>query len=157
MTDIKIRTAKLSDIPFITAIYLEAFNKKSGTSALTRDLEEAENKSPYALIYLVAERDEQIIGFISACPFDDIMDIYDLAVKDEARGQGVGRLLLAEMIKLAKARAMEIIMLEVAVTNSPAISLYRDFDFYCYGRRKGYYQDTGDDALLMRLDLPLFH
>jgi ribosomal-protein-alanine N-acetyltransferase len=152
---VRIRLANLKDLAAIVEIYLEAFNKKSGGSALARDLEEAEAKSPLAMLYYVAETQSGVLGYISACPLPEAMDIYEIAIRPEARKQGIGRLLMNKIIDEAFSRKIDLVMLEVAVTNLPAISLYEDFGFRVYGRRKHYYQDTGDDALLMRLDLNL--
>ncbi|HHU06944.1 MAG TPA: ribosomal protein S18-alanine N-acetyltransferase [Clostridiaceae bacterium] len=152
---VRIRLATSKDLTSIVEIYLEAFEKRFGGSSIARDLQEAEANSPYSLLYFVAETGAGIMGYISACPLPDVMDIYELGVRSEARKQGIGRLLMNKIIDEAFARQIDLLMLEVATGNSPAISLYEDFGFYIYGRRKHYYQDTGEDALLMRLDLDL--
>ncbi len=152
---VQIRPATAGDLVSVVEIYLEVFEKKSGGASIARDFQEAEAESPYALLYFVAEADSNVLGYISACPLTDVMDIYELGVRPEARKRGIGRLLMNKIINEACSRQIDLLMLEVAVTNSPAISLYEDFGFRVYGRRKHYYQDTGEDALLMRLDLDL--
>ncbi|MEQ9548282.1 MAG: ribosomal protein S18-alanine N-acetyltransferase [Coleofasciculus sp. G3-WIS-01] len=72
-----------------------------------------------------------------------------LAVHPNYQHQGLGQFLLYALLKDAKQRQLEWATLEVKPSNHAALSLYQKFDFIPAGRRRGYYQDTGEDALIL--------
>ncbi|MDJ0727397.1 MAG: ribosomal protein S18-alanine N-acetyltransferase [Prochloraceae cyanobacterium] len=72
-----------------------------------------------------------------------------VAVHPDYQGQGFGQLLLYSLLKDAVSRKLERATLEVRAANQPALSLYKKFGFQVAGRRKGYYQKTGEDALIL--------
>ena len=72
-----------------------------------------------------------------------------LGIHPDYRWQGLGQLLLYVLLKDACQRKLKWATLEVKVNNSPAISLYKKFGFKIVGKRKGYYQQTGEDALVL--------
>lgn len=72
-----------------------------------------------------------------------------LAVHPQYHRQGLGQALLYSLIKTACDRGLERATLEVRASNSAAISLYQKFGFKTAGRRRRYYQDNGEDALIL--------
>ncbi len=77
-----------------------------------------------------------------------------LMVHPEYRGRGFGNLLLYTLLKAAVKQQLERATLEVKVSNTKAITLYKKFGFKVAGKRKKYYQKTGEDALILwRSDL----
>ncbi|WP_017651564.1 ribosomal protein S18-alanine N-acetyltransferase [Fortiea contorta] len=74
-----------------------------------------------------------------------------LAIHPQYHRQGLGQALLYSLLKTASDRGLERATLEVRVSNQPAISLYQKFGFKTAGRRRGYYQDNGEDALVLWL------
>ncbi|MFN6460639.1 MAG: ribosomal protein S18-alanine N-acetyltransferase [Nostoc sp. DedVER02] len=74
-----------------------------------------------------------------------------VAVHPQYQRQGLGAALLYSLIKTACDRKMERATLEVRASNLAAISLYQKFGFKTAGRRRGYYQDNGEDALILWL------
>ncbi len=83
-----------------------------------------------------------------------------LAVHPHYQHQGLGRTLLIALLTAARGRSLERATLEVRASNLAALSLYQSFGFKTAGRRRRYYQDTGEDALILwRGDLqhPGFH
>jgi len=72
-----------------------------------------------------------------------------LAVHPHYQRQGLGQALLVTLLTAARCRALERATLEVRSSNSSALSLYQKFGFKLAGRRRGYYQDTGEDALIL--------
>ncbi|WP_414526361.1 ribosomal protein S18-alanine N-acetyltransferase [Nodularia chucula] len=74
-----------------------------------------------------------------------------LAVDPQYHRQGLGQVLLYSLLERARDRGLEQATLEVRASNLAAISLYQKFGFRIAGRRKGYYQDNGEDALLLWL------
>lgn len=72
-----------------------------------------------------------------------------LAVHPALQRQGLGQAMLVALLQAAYQRQLERATLEVRVSNEKAIALYQKFGFREAGRRKKYYQDTGEDALVM--------
>ncbi|MBD1885492.1 MULTISPECIES: ribosomal protein S18-alanine N-acetyltransferase [Microcoleus] len=72
-----------------------------------------------------------------------------LAIHPRFQGQGLGQALLWDLLKKAHYRELERATLEVRSSNLTAISLYQKFGFQEAGRRRGYYEDTGEDALIL--------
>ncbi|MEA5511037.1 ribosomal protein S18-alanine N-acetyltransferase [Crocosphaera sp. UHCC 0190] len=72
-----------------------------------------------------------------------------LMVHPDYQGQGLGQLLLYGLLRDAVKRQLERATLEVRVSNQAALTLYQKFGFKIAGRRKGYYQQTGEDALIL--------
>ncbi|HEY9851732.1 MAG TPA: ribosomal protein S18-alanine N-acetyltransferase, partial [Leptolyngbyaceae cyanobacterium] len=74
-----------------------------------------------------------------------------VAVHPNYRRQGLGQALLLYLLSSAKQRGLERATLEVKVSNQAALSMYEKYGFRVAGRRRGYYQDTGEDALILWL------
>ena len=79
----------------------------------------------------------------------DEAHISTLGVRPEWRGRGWGELLLLTMLEEAHRLKARVATLEVRVSNMPAQSLYLKYRFEQVGRRKGYYADNREDALIM--------
>jgi [ribosomal protein S18]-alanine N-acetyltransferase len=95
--------------------------------------------------------EERIVGFLGYWLLVDEMHISTLAVHPELRGRGIGELLLQAGLEHAWIQGAELSTLEVRPSNQAAIALYRKYGFESVGRRRKYYQDNGEDALLMTL------
>jgi ribosomal-protein-alanine N-acetyltransferase len=93
--------------------------------------------------------DEQIIGCGCFWAILEEAHITLLMIHPDYQGQGLGQLLLYALLKDALKRKLERATLEVRVSNEVAIYLYKKFGFAVAGRRKGYYQTTGEDALIL--------
>ncbi|MBD2450139.1 ribosomal protein S18-alanine N-acetyltransferase [Nostoc sp. FACHB-152] len=74
-----------------------------------------------------------------------------LAIHPQYHRQGLGQALLYALLKTACDRGLERATLEVRASNVAAISLYQKFGFKTAGRRRGYYKDNGEDALILWL------
>lgn len=72
-----------------------------------------------------------------------------LLVHPDHRQQGLGTAILRALLQSARERGLSWATLEVGVTNVAAIALYHKFGFETIGTRKGYYQQTGEDALIL--------
>lgn len=108
--------------------------------------EEAANERTY---YLLALDDERVIGYAGTWLILDEAQITNVAIHPDYRGQKIGKLLMSEIIKEAVKRGAERMTLEVRPSNTAALALYNAFDFKDCGRRPGYYQDNGEDAIIM--------
>ena len=88
-------------------------------------------------------------GYLLAWLGDEEGHLGNLAVAPEHRRAGVARALVEDLLAAARARGARSITLEVRVSNFAAQALYRSHGFRLAGLRRGYYRDTGEDALLM--------
>ncbi len=101
----------------------------------------------------MAGKAERVVGYLLMRWVCDELEIVNLAVHPQMRRQGIARKLLRECIRQFGTRGTKIIFLEVREHNEPAIRLYLSFGFKQVGLRRSYYVDTGEDAILMRLDI----
>lgn len=101
--------------------------------------------------YLVVKYNSKIIGFAGIKVILPDADIMNIVVKKDFRNQGIGSLLLKELINLSKSLNIKNLFLEVNEKNTPAISLYNKFGFKKISIRKNYYKNN--NAIVMRLDL----
>jgi ribosomal-protein-alanine N-acetyltransferase len=95
---------------------------------------------------------DYVLGFIGLWMMVDEAHIINLAVRSEARGNGIGELLLISSIDLAARLKAQVLTLEVRTSNKLAQRLYAKYGFNEVGVRKGYYTDNKEDALIMTTD-----
>ena len=93
--------------------------------------------------------DTQVVGVGCLWAIVNEAHITLLGVEPEHRKQGLGKLILLDLLERAISRQLEWATLEVNVNNSTAINLYQKLGFEIAGTRKGYYQATGEDALIL--------
>lgn len=96
-----------------------------------------------------AQAEREIAGYGGCWLIAGEAHISTIAVAPVFRGRGLGELLLAAMLKRSIIRKGEYSVLEVRASNEVAQSLYRKYGYEIVGRRRGYYRDDGEDALLM--------
>ena len=101
----------------------------------------------------VAEHNEDgnaaIIGYINFMNVAGEIQLDHVAVRKTCRREGIGRMLLQQMMEVAVSLGINALTLEVRSSNQTAIQLYERFGFVVKGCRKGYYNGTGEDALIM--------
>jgi ribosomal-protein-alanine N-acetyltransferase len=95
----------------------------------------------------------RVVGYVCLWEIGDELHVTNIAVHPEFRQRGIGRTLLTSVLEDARSRQLRIVGLEVRPSNREALPLYESFGFKVVGRRKGYYYDTGEDALVMELRL----
>ncbi|MGN0106233.1 MAG: ribosomal protein S18-alanine N-acetyltransferase [Hominilimicola sp.] len=100
-------------------------------------------------VYFVAKSDGRCIGYAGFWNVSGEGGITNVAVLPEYRRQGVGSLLISEMIKTAAKLNLELLTLEVRKSNISAQGLYKKYGFDIIGERKRYYSDNGEDAWIM--------
>jgi len=145
-----VRTAEPRDVARVAAIELASFadpwTADSFQASLTLD----------HMRFLVAVDDGgaagagQVVGYVLAMVLGPEGEIADIAVAPEARGAGIGGLLLDEVTRRLRAHGVRTIYLEVRESNEAARRLYESRGFGHVGRRRGYYQQPSEDALVMR-------
>jgi ribosomal-protein-alanine N-acetyltransferase len=92
-------------------------------------------------------------GYICFWLFDGEIQLVNIAVHPKARGCGLGHCLLAKMLEFAASRGTQRVWLEVRQSNRTARRLYENFGFMEAGRRRKYYTDNNEDAVVMSLIL----
>ncbi len=124
-----------------------------GVEAWSRPMLEAElAEQPHSRYYLVADDDGAIAGYAGLLVASAQADVLTLAVAADRWGQGTGSALLEALLTEAERRGCTEVFLEVRTDNDRAQRLYRRYGFSQVGIRKGYYQPSGTDALVMRRD-----
>jgi ribosomal-protein-alanine N-acetyltransferase len=92
----------------------------------------------------------QIVGFLAAWIVADEMHINNIGTHPDYRRQGIGKALLEEALIEGRLRGARFCLLEVRISNRPAITLYESFGFDPIGRRGNYYTYPMEDALVMQ-------
>lgn len=119
----------------------------------SRDAFEGEIRQTYT-VYLTAREEERVVAFAGMHVVWEDSHVTNIAVHPLYRGRGIGERLLRELIRRAQQRGARRMTLEVRASNTPAQNLYRKLGFFTQpgAIRKGYYTDTGEDAILMFKD-----
>lgn len=99
--------------------------------------------------YLVALEGDEVIGYIGMWFIVDEVHITNIAVKPTKRRRGIGDLILREAIGWAEEQQCVAMTLEVRESNLAAIHLYEKYDFKKAARRKNYYANPTEDAVIM--------
>ena len=97
----------------------------------------------------VGRDDARIVGYICLWEVADELHITNVAVHPDSRRRGIARALLDSVFERARASRSRMVLLEVRPSNVEALALYESLGFRVVGRRRGYYYDTGEDALVM--------
>jgi [ribosomal protein S18]-alanine N-acetyltransferase len=99
-------------------------------------------------VHLAALRDGRIVGYVICSRYDTVWHVMNVAVDPDVRRVGVATSLLSALLAEVDSPDSRL-TLEVRESNAPAISLYERFGFRSAGLRRRYYQDNGEDALIM--------
>lgn len=142
-----IRQMKLEDVPAIAELEKVCFSDPWSEKSIASEID---NRLSY---WLVAEDHGEIAGYVGSQSVLDSADMMNLAVKPEYRRQGIGEMLIHELIDQLRIKGIIALLLEVRVSNTPAIVLYEKIGFRQVGRRPHYYHDPREDALILRKEL----
>jgi ribosomal-protein-alanine N-acetyltransferase len=99
--------------------------------------------------YIVVLDGDEVLGYAGLSLTGDEAWVQNIAVKGTAQRRGIGRELLEALLAEAARQGIKKTLLEVAVDNAPAQHLYARYDFEPVGIRRGYYQPSNTDALVM--------
>ncbi len=144
--EIQIKEMSLFDLENIKDILISDFDDFWNYNILKEELKSSNSK------YIIAKtNDGEIIGFAGIKIILDNADIMNIVVKKSCRNQGVGNLLLSNLISLCKELNLSSLTLEVNEDNLPAIHLYETFGFKQIGIRKNYYHGKNGIILSMFL------
>jgi ribosomal-protein-alanine N-acetyltransferase len=136
-----IRVLRYSDLPQVIAIERRAFPTPWSLAMFVLELSKPSG------ICLAAVDSDRIVGYLICSRYDQAWHLMNIAVDPDARRRGHASSLLTAMIERAGEDAPY--TLEVRISNAGAIALYERYGFRAAGTRRRYYQDTGEDALIM--------
>jgi ribosomal-protein-alanine N-acetyltransferase len=139
---VTIRPLAYSDLPNVMAIERRAFPTPWSLAMFVLEL-----SKPSAMC-LAAVRGEQLVGYVVCARYDLDWHVMNVAVDPDHRRQGIASALLRELYAQAADSAARF-TLEVRQSNQDAIRLYTRDGFRIAGTRRRYYQDNGEDALIM--------
>ena len=101
-------------------------------------------------VWLVAIEEDALIGYIGSQTVMGETDMMNVAVHPNQRRRGVARKLIEALVQVVRNRESYCLTLEVRASNVPAIALYTDLGFMEVGRRRNYYRNPKEDALILR-------
>ncbi len=138
----KIRRLTYADLPQVIAIERRAFPAPWSLAMFVLEL------SKPAGICLAAIEGKTMLGYLICSRYDTVWHIMNVAVDPVLQRKGIGTALLNQLLsEVDDDRARY--TLEVRQSNAPAIRLYERFGFRAAGLRRRYYQDNGEDAVVM--------
>ena len=108
---------------------------------------ELENKLAH---WLVAQEGEMVAGYIGSQTVMGETDMMNVAVHPDFRRRGIAEALVKRLVEDLQAMESHCLTLEVRESNAPAIALYEKLGFSQIGRRKNYYRNPREDALILR-------
>lgn len=151
----KVRRAKSEDVPAMQAI-----EKHAATAAHWSDSDYAkifdspELQTDWRRIALAIEEEEKLQGFLVAQTVGGEWEIENVAIAPAARRRGLGTRLVGELLDMARAHGASAVFLEVRESNRGARALYEKWAFVESGRRKQYYRDPDEDAVVFKFIFP---
>lgn len=144
-SSVVLRRARESDLPAILAIERASFTDPWSRSSFTAILEQ-----PRVYFAVALDAAGVLLGYVVAWFVLDEAELANLAVATDARGRGVGTLLLKGALSAVDARGSASMYLEVRASNVSALALYTSHGFVEISRRKSYYKKPVEDALVLR-------
>ena len=146
--DIEIRPPSLpEDTEAIEAIEQACFSDPWSRAGI-----EAQLSNKYGMS-VVAALDGKPIGYVMGIALYETCEIVNVAVDPDFRRQGAARLMMSGFLDACRGKDVRQVLLEVRESNMAAIGLYESFGFRAYGKRKDYYENPAEDAVLMVVEL----
>ena len=139
-----VRPMVMTDVDGVMAVEHDSFLTPWSRSAFEEEL--AQNRLAR---YIVAEENGAIVGYAGTWLVINEAHVTNVAVSSQRRREGIGRLLMQNLMELARENGMESMTLEVRVSNAAARHLYQQLGFVEAGIRKNYYTETKEDALIL--------
>ena len=138
-----IRPLSYGDLPSVISIERRSFSTPWSLAMFVLELSKPSG------ICLAVENEDGLIGYLVCARYDEVWHLMNVAVVPEQRRRGVATRLIEHLFDEAGSGARY--TLEVRISNMAAIAMYERFGFRSAGRRRSYYHDNGEDALIMWL------
>ena len=145
--EIRITDAREELLPQIQQIEQQSFSVPWTDAMLRMQLQ------PDSHVFLTAEADGAVVGYVGMLYVLDEGYISNVAVRPDHRRRGIAEALLAALEARGRALMLSFLTLEVREGNAAAIALYEKRGYRIAGRRKNYYEKPTEDALIMTLTL----
>lgn len=144
MTIVKMKECHVSAVAALETIcFSDPWSENSVSSELKNKLS----------LWLVAEENGTVAGYIGSQTCGEESDVMNVAVHPDFRRRGIAEALVNALVAELKAIGSHCLTLEVRASNVPAIALYEKMGFSEIGRRKNYYRNPREDALILRKEL----
>lgn len=154
-TQARVRPLRPSDLPRVVELEVELFGRGAWSYGML-----AEELGGVGRWYVAAEEVRldragpgDVVGYAGLWFDGEVTQVMTLGVATRAQHCGIGSQLLVALVDRSRQLGATGVLLEVAVTNAAAITMYEKFGFVRLGLRKRYYQPEDVDAYTMRLDL----
>ncbi len=138
---IQVRRLTFADLPQVVAIERRAFASPWSLAMFVLELSKPSG------VCLAAEVEGELVGYLICSRYDTVWHVMNVAVDPDLRRRRIATTLLETLIARVERGAQ--LTLEVRRSNTGAIELYESFGFRSAGVRRRYYQDNGEDALVM--------
>lgn len=141
------------DVPTVQVIERDIFSTPWPRNAYYRELA-SRNSAHYIVLrrYTEGGREPEIVGYAGMWRLYDEAHVTTIGVRRDLQHSGYGRVLFAALVQTAYDMGAKWVTLEVRTSNDNAMRMYEDFGFKVIGRRRGYYTDNGEDAIVMWSD-----
>jgi [ribosomal protein S18]-alanine N-acetyltransferase len=139
---LEVRRLTYADLPDVVAVERRAFPTPWSLAMFVLELSKPSG------ICLAAVREGELVGYIICSRYDTVWHVMNVAVDPAHRRIGVATALLVTLLERIADPAAQL-TLEVRASNDPAIALYEQLGFRAAGVRRRYYQDNGEDAVIM--------
>ena len=139
-----VRRLAYSDLPSVISIERRSFPAPWSLAMFVLELSKPSG------ICLAATDGNELLGYLVCSRYEQVWHLMNVAVDPERRRAGIARRLISRLVEEAGGKLP--FTLEVRVSNRPAIAMYERLGFRSAGVRPRYYQDNGEDALIMWLD-----
>ena len=141
-----VRRLSYSDLPAVLGIERRSFPTPWSLAMFVLELSKPSG------ICLAASGPDGLVGYLVCSRYADVWHLMNVAVVPERRRAGIATTMLRRLFEEAGPDSRY--TLEVRTSNAEAIAMYRRFGFKPAGRRRRYYHDNGEDALIMWLESP---
>ena len=144
---VEIRRLTYADLPQVVAIERRAFTTPWSLAMFVLELSKPSG------VCLAAVVETELVGYLVCSRYDTVWHVMNVAVDPDRRRRGIATALIEHLFDTADGPG-EQYTLEVRTSNADAIRLYERFGFRAAGRRRGYYHDNREDAVIMWRTVP---
>ncbi len=144
MAQLIIRPAQERDVKQMAELEIMCFAEPWSEDSLMSEIRDNDRA-----LYIIAEIDDNVVGYAGLWAILDEGHITNVAVNPLYRQKGIGKAIVATLLEVAEENGLTCFTLEVRESNLIAQNLYQQFGFKSAGVRKGYYLDNGENAIIM--------
>jgi ribosomal-protein-alanine N-acetyltransferase len=142
VADVRIRQLSYSDLPAVISIERRSFPTPWSLAMFVLEL-----SKPSGICLAAVDDRGRLAGYLVCSRYDTVWHLMNVAVDPDSRRQGIATRLINHLFE--EGGGASPYTLEVRVSNREAILMYEQFGFRSAGRRRGYYHDNGEDAVIM--------